>query len=331
MELDLVRRIVRSACLLGAGALLPSCLPKDTRPVPATMNVTVTGHDALLGGTRTTVSADGWTLGYDRFLISIGNAGFGESSSCSSYYESGYARILDPELVGPQKLSVLYALGQCNFNFRVAGPSTDTVLGRDVSSADLAFMGTPGSDPYSTNRGISIYAKGSATKNGVTKTFAWAFRQRISYNHCTDTDGGTGFNLTTRETVAVDLRVHGESLFLDDVDPNRGAIRFDPMALADDRYGNGDGEVTLTELGFVPLTVIAVGGTYSEPSSLGALGSVGDAGDAGDTAEAGQGGDGGTTKWKSLEDFVYLGLLPSVVRFRDTGTCQVRTGDFRGR
>lgn len=325
-----LRRVFWTLCGLGTGTSLTACLPNDTRPVPATMNVTVTGDAPLLGGSRTTTTADGWTLGYDRFLLSIGNAGFVETSSCADYYEAGYRRVLDPTLPGSQKLSVVYALGHCDFGFRVAGPDTNAVLGQGVSSAELAFMGTPGSDPYSTNRGISVYAQGSATKNGVTKTFAWAFRQAIVYSRCADTDGGSGLDLGSGQTVGVDLRVRGESLFLDHVETSRATLRFDPIASADDRYGNGDGMVALSELGAVPLSTISVGGSYSEPNATGAA-PTGDAGDAGDAGHAGEAGDAATTGWKSLEDFIYLGLLPSVVRFLDTGTCQVRTGDFRWR
>lgn len=301
---------------------MTACLPNDTRPVPATMNVTVTGDGPLLGGARTATTEDGWTVGYNRFLLTIGNAGFAESSSCADYYESGYRRVLDPELTGPQKLSVIYALGRCDFGFRVAGPDTNAILGQGVSSADLAFMGAPGNDAYSTNRGISVYAQGSATKNGVTKTFAWAFRLPIAYSRCADTDGGSGLDLGSGQTVAVDLRVHGESLFLDNVETRRAVMRFDPIALADDRYGNGDGTVALSELGAVPLSDIAFGGSYSDPNT---------SGDAGNARDASDAGDAGVTGRKSLEDFVYLALLPSVVRFRGTGSCEARTGDFRAR
>ena len=286
-----------------------SCLPADTRPVPASLDVTVTADPLLLGGSTGAPTVDGWTVSYDRFLLSMGGASLDGDTSCGMYYNDGYRRILDMTVAAPQKLNLLYALGHCDFGFRVQGPEATSVLGERVTEADRAFMGAPGTDPYAANHGISLYVKGRATRNGVTKSFTWAFRVRVSFEKCrANGDAGPeGFNLTGHEAAVVDLRVRGDTLFLDSLEPTQQALRFDPIAAADDKYGNGDGDVSLAELGLVPLPDIDTDHRYAEPAAL----------------------DGGISTWRSLEDYVYLGLFPEVVRFERDGSCAVTVGDHR--
>ncbi len=325
-----------SAC----GLAMASCLPKDTRPVPGSVYATVSGDAPLLGSKAPFLTADGWMVSYDRFLLSIGEASL-EGDSCASYYNADYRRILDMQIGGAQKLSILYALGPCYFTVRVAGPETDSVLGEGVSDADKTFMGTPGSDAYGTNRGISVFALGRATKGGVTKTFSWAFRDPVSYDGCTPLEGDAAtdeFDLRGGAAATFDLHVHGEALFYDTLDPAIAVPRFAPFAAADDEYGNGDGAITLAELGQVPLG--DVGAALHADSSDGGTTSSRDAGlDAPMSSDATPSGgsddvytetvDGGRVVWKTLEDYVYLGLLRDVVRVGGSERCRrVGVGSF---
>jgi hypothetical protein len=285
--------------------------------------VTVTTAPILTGSDHSFATVDGWTISYDKFLIALGNASF-DGDSCADYYDADYTRIVNPFVAGPQKLGLLYGLGQCDFGYRLSGPGTDAVLGQDVTDADRAFMGTPRSDLYATNRGIDLYVQGRATNGAATKTFAWEFRQRLSFFRCSGPapgtasaadaghagDGGdagvavggvSGFHLSSGQAETTDLRVHGETLFLDNPDPDRGFLTFADIASADDRYGNADGDVTLSELGSVPLSDLGLSNVHVES------------------------GDAGTVALSTLEDLVYLGLVPHVVRFEDRGTCEMRT------
>jgi len=54
--------------------LLASCLPIDTRPPPGRALVTVSSDDTSEGF----VTDDGWTVRYDRTLVSLGNFGIAE-------------------------------------------------------------------------------------------------------------------------------------------------------------------------------------------------------------------------------------------------------------
>jgi hypothetical protein len=317
--------------------------------------VTVTADPLVLGGDHPVATVDGWTVSYDRFLIAI-NASLDGDTTCASYYNDGYRRILDMGIPGPQKLNLLYALGHCDFGFRVASADSDPYqpLGKGVTDIDKSLMGTAGTDPYTADRsgtpqptGVAMYVKGRATKDAVAKTFAWSFRQRVSYQRCAaprnpgdagrvhdsgaaggivdagdagfdagrvidaGSPGPQGVDLNGGEAATVDIRIHGESLFLDSINLVSRRLRFDALAAADDKYGNGDGDITLSELGLVQLTDIGLRGRYVQPP-----------GDA--TALA-----PGASAWTTLEDFVYLGLFPEVARFEDSGTCIVRMGRQR--
>jgi hypothetical protein len=324
---------------IAAAVSVISCLPKDTRPPPGSLDVTATADPALLGGTRSISTSDGWTISYDRFLISISSQLSGDTT-CASYYTDGYRRIFDMGFPGPQRVNLLYALGHCDFGFRVASADTDPLepLGEGVTLADKNFMATGDTDFYTKEpTGIALYAKGKATKGDVTKTFAWSFRQRISYQRCaepaipgdaageddaagadaeldaSELTGPRGVDLAGGDAKSVDIRIHGESLFLDSTDPSKGALRFDVIAAADDTSGDHDGDVTLPELHNSLLSDISVPGRYQQPPPLPGAAVP----------------DSGNAAWTTLEDFVYLGLFPQVARFEDRGKCSInpRRGD----
>ncbi len=319
--------------LIGAAAAagLVSCLPADDRPVPATVTVTVTSDGPLAASGFRMPTVDGWTLAVDRFLLTIGNSGFEDSDTCANYYDPDYRRILDVRVAGPQHLGIAYALGQCDFGFRIAGPEADSLLGASVTDADRTRLGTPGTDAFATNRGVSLYVQGSAANGAVQKTFAWSFRQRARYYGCGTDEEGTHFDLQGGRKSTVDLRVHPETPFLDQVDPSIGRVRFAAIARADDQYGNADGVVTLDELGLVPLSDVQGGGLYqATPSGLSGSDGGTDAGQDGAIPQAGDWGieapDGGSAG--TLEAFIYVLSFPNVVRLGPEGSCKVHIGDF---
>jgi hypothetical protein len=289
------------AGLVVASLRFAGCLPKDTRPEPGSLTVTVTSE--LPGGKAEWTTVDGWTIDYQRFLVSVRRANLDKGGSCNQYSDARYGRLYDALRTGSHKLSQQYGLGQCELGFRVDSPRSDDLLGPGVTKDDQTFMRTPGSDAWAHLRGISVHVEGTATKGTRKKHFVWSFRRRIEYSGCRLEAAGvvlaSGVKLSGGDDQKLDLRLHGEALFQDDTDPTKAELRFDAFAQADDQYGNGDGEVTLEELSLVPLDSAAV-----EP------------GDAGGHTK-----DGGP--WASLGDYVYLGLVRHVARYRDSGVCSV--------
>jgi hypothetical protein len=307
-----LRLCPRRAPTLGlAFALLaaPACLPKDTRPPPSRVRLTATPSPDTKAGALAEPTADGWDITFDRVLVSIGRAAL-DGPDCSVYSDPRYGRVLS--LIGApagQKISESYGLGRCDFGFAIGNPSSDSLLGVGATLADLAFMRTAGDDRYSEPGGISAFVSGSAQSGERTITFAWAFRGRARYRECRPGPEGAGqgsLSLKQDGDVAVDVTLHAEALFAESASDPAAALRFEPIASAD-ALGNGDGEVTLDELGQVPLSELQMDDRYLQGPR---------------EREAGE--------WTTLEDFIYLGTAPHVARHEGPdGTCTLGLGDMR--
>jgi hypothetical protein len=305
------RTLVHRALAFSLAAIAPlalwsasSCLPVDTRPPPSSILVTVVGSPLARDGITASMTTDGWAISFDRFLVVLGRETL-DGDSCSAYAEADYKRLYDGRYVDSQKLGQLYGLGTCRFGFRLQNPDPDTYVMAGATEDDLNRMRTPGSDHYTMDTGISVDVRGTATKGAVTKTFSWSFRpRRIGYTDCVDTadlmatTSAQPLTLVQNGALIFDLRLHVETLFQDSLDYSQAKLRFDPFANADD-LGDKNGDVTLDELAAVSLADIGLDATtlsMIEPNA---------------------------STWMNLQDFVYLGLFPRVVRYGANGHCRV--------
>jgi hypothetical protein len=248
--------------------------------------VSVTADETLARGGFAT--SDGWVVSFSRFLVVPGRVELA-GDDCDQYTDNGYSRVLDLTRSGPQQLALVYGLGPCELGFRISTPTSDSVLGAGVREPDVVALRTPGADAHSAFAGISVWVEGSAEKAGLSKRFSWPFRRFIRYEHCASGEGDAldrGILLSAGEEATVDLSVRGDALF-----QGPGATSaFEPFRVADDDEGNADGEVTLDELERVPWIAESGGSAAS-----------------------------------TLGDRVYLELLPNIIRYRGTGSCEVHT------
>jgi hypothetical protein len=232
--------VVASTCV--------ACLPDDTRPPPSALTVVVTSDAAA-----PILTADGWQIVLDRFLVSLGEAEPEESDDCFVYNETDYLRVLDGLGSEPQLLSKPYALGQCDLTFRLERPGVDSALGSGITTDDLILLGTPGSDEYVVDSGLSLFVAGDATDGTRTKRFEWSFRNGVQYDPCTGVDGGPLLSLTENGSQTLEIALVPASLFQTTTDAT-SALAFADIAGADDG-ANADGTVDFTELANVPLAV----------------------------------------------------------------------------
>jgi hypothetical protein len=295
-----VRHLPRARAPLAFAALLSAaCVPAETRPEPGQLSIAVRGDAALARGIAAEETADGWAVSWERFLVSLGGAELDDGEgACQPYFGGSYTRVLAMEGEGTdstaQKLSIVFGLGECDFGFGARNPRWDALLGAGVTEAEKEAMRTPGSDAYETDRGITAWVRGTARRGGVEKRFDWAFRRGLEYSGCrVDTEDGTerGVSLQAGDQRSLELRVRGAALFADASDETIASLRFDPFARADDEHGDADGEVTLDELGRVPIGEMVAAGTEVDPA------------------------------WTTLRDWLYLGRFPALPRYRDTGWC----------
>jgi hypothetical protein len=294
--------LIAAGCvaLAGAAAVTVACVRADDRPPPGTLTLTVSPSPAVDRGIMT---ADGWTITFDRVVVAIGGSGLGDG--CSIYGEANYDRILDVTHTAAQKLGILYGIGQCDIDFKVEAPSADALLGTGVTEEDKTRLRTPGGDHYVPLGGVATEIGVTAARGGVTKHVTLSTRSRIRYRDCffVPDSGAPAVNLTSNVVLTYDLRVEGEAILRDDVDA-AAALRFDPFANADT---NGDGVVTLEELRAVPIANVRDGGAFEAGTY-----EVNDAG----TVQR-----GAPIVIETLGDYVYQVLAPTLVRYRDTGTC----------
>jgi hypothetical protein len=286
--------------IIGGCLSLSACLPKDTRPPPSNVLVTATSTESALSGIPSTSTEDGWDIGFDRLLFALGRVDLG-GSGCNTYSTASYTRLLDVQQPVSQKVCESYALGQCDFGFGISALAIDSPLGINVSAQDLTFMRTLGSDRFVDSDMVTAYVEGHAVKGHLTKHFAWAFRGRFAYSGCAIEASAPEFALPESGSLTIDLQIRGEALLEDQIDTAGAKLRFAPLADADTRFGDNDGQITLDELAQVPLTALSTLGYAAV--------------------------DRGTRAWQTLGDYVYLGAVPDMVSFGDGGTCKVRFGD----
>ncbi|MCC6527186.1 MAG: hypothetical protein IT373_31345, partial [Polyangiaceae bacterium] len=249
--------------------------------------------------------ADGWTVGFERFVAAIGNLRLeGDrdafTSSCNAYSSPSYDRTFDfAVLPEPAKVALAWGLGRCSVAYRVRSPSFDTLLGSGVTPTDVALMRVRGDDAYEAGKRVVLYAQGQAVRGGVEKRFAWVFRRGFALDRCL-ASSGSGY-LSVLELAAGDaprlgVVVRGEELFRrapDDAAP----LHFDRYAAAD---ADGDGAITFAELA-------AVAAPSDDPWP--------------DDASDGT-GEQPATPPETLADLVYRFLLPRVTRMVGGGVCQ---------
>jgi len=258
-------------------------------------------------------TADGWSIVVDRLILGIGGAGLLDPPppfnylSCNTYSEARYGRLLDARLPIDQKLGILFGLGQCTFSFVIMSPFNDTLLGENVTQADKDLMAGSGSqfgDPRQRTQGVAIDFAATATRGPETKQVRWRLRQGAGMSCARTVAGMTAepIELASEASLAFHIGIRGAALFADDASPN-ASLRFDSIASADTVYGNGDGEITLDEVGKVTLNVARQHGPYNAATVPG--------------VPVGPGIPGSVT----LEDYINRELLATMVRVREDVTC----------
>ncbi len=296
--------------LLGVGLASTSCLPTDTRPPPSELLITGTGATRTVDGVPATETSDGWAISFSQTLISIGYFA-AEGDECALYSSPGYARVMEMTRSGAQKINLVHALGTCILDYELSSSGLDEPVGEGVTEEMQTFMLTPEDDPYSVQASANIYVVGSASKDGVEKTFALAYRHGVDYEACgpivEDVHMPTTVMLEENGNAVVDVSVDSSALFRDTLDDETTTIGFQVFADADTVYGNDDGEVTLDELEAVPLADIMSEGRYDDANEEPVL----EVEDKNLPEEL-----------TTLGHYVYFQLFPLILRVEGNGLCR---------
>jgi hypothetical protein len=220
---------------------------------------TVWGEEYVEDGIPAETFEDGWSAKFSEFLIVLGEVTVADASAGDGNRISG-TQLFDLVTPGPHEIGRLDGLEARQWDtvgYEVRTITADTELHPSASADDLATMRAGD---------YSIYVAGFATKNSETKSFAWGFQNSTSYARCVSEAEGReqyGVLVTNGGTEHVELTIHGDHFFYDDLASPNAVLRFDAIANAD---ANDDGDVTLDELGSVKLVAIEEG-TYGTGSA----------------------------------------------------------------
>ncbi len=233
-----------------------------------TVVITTWGEEYIEEGLPSEVfPEDHWSVKYDKFLIVYRNV------TISNDGEEVVAELEHPLVFDMAKKTkgTPRTLGRFeleaghwpHLSYQV-GPITDDAEAGDLATeADVTLL---------QDEEATIHVEGTATSpEGDEKTFSWSFSPATLFDECHGEQDGKeveGVLVTNGGTEEVELTVHGDHMFYDDLQSEQAVPRFQAYADAD---SNADGEVTLEELDAVPLyTIPAEKGSYG----TGALGNV---------------------------------------------------------
>jgi hypothetical protein len=225
---------------------------------------------------------DGWAVTFERFVVVLGGFTLARTTGERGPQQDA-AAVVDLVKPGPVELlswADVPAMKWDRVGYGIAPAGASAKATGALTEADVERLRAAG---------LSLSVQGVARKGADTRRFAWGFTTDTRYDDCTHPDLGAGVTVPTGGQEVVQLTVHGDHIFYDDLESPTAALRFQAIADAD---ADADGEVTLTELAAVQLTQLPLG----------------------------QYGTGSAGRVKTLADFV-TALSRTVGHYRGEGEC----------
>lgn len=245
---------------LALGAALAACGDDDGS---GALTFTTWGEDYVEREIPADDVEDGWTIRFDRFLLAIGAVTVAEPGAppAARMTASKIFAMTAPGAKEVVRFPDLPARAYPEVSFEVAPVTADTELGEGATDADRDAM---------VAGGWSVYVEATATRGEVTKRLRWGFGTRTRYERCRSNAAGKptdGVVVTNGGVEVVELTIHGDHFFYDDLAAPDAKVRFDALADAD---ADADGEIALEELAAVELAAIpAARGPYGTGNAAG--------------------------------------------------------------
>jgi hypothetical protein len=208
---------------------------------PGTITATVYGEDFIEEGIPAAAFSDGWSVAFDRFLISIGSIAAKAGEGAREVGVPGFFLVDLAQASGGEgyELATFDAPGGTydHYGYRIAPDQAATPV--NVQAADATAMKAAG---------YSIRVVGSATKPGATKSFDWGFTLKLTHAHCEVSSKVDGNGVTVQSTI------HADHFFYDDAVSEEPEVAFQLIADADGMAGSpADGAITPAELAAVDI------------------------------------------------------------------------------
>jgi hypothetical protein len=207
-----------------------------------TLAVRVYGEDFIEESIPADTFVDGWTVTFDKFVVSIGGIGAVAGHDGAEVQDATFTIV---DLAQPSggtgfELARLPADGGVYDHFGYAIKPSASAAAGNAASADVDAIKAAG---------YSVWVTGSATKDATTVGFDWGFALDIVHSHC-DVEATIDGDVAT-----VEATIHGDHLFHDDAVSTEPNVAFALIASADGAGGGTpDGTVTLDELAAIDIT-----------------------------------------------------------------------------
>ena len=201
---------------------------------------------------------DGWTVRYNKFLISIGNFRAGRSAAAADKLSDARTFVLDMKNLPAGGLIIADFAGAKAVRWDKVGydmpnATSASACAAGIANTDCAFM---------KNSGFSIYLEATLTKpDGQScpprtttcfarsaQTIRWGLKAGTSFDDCAAVGGGDkGFAIATGGTVQVRPTVHGDHWFFTNITAGAETTQRRAQWIVD-ADADRDGETTLDEL-----------------------------------------------------------------------------------
>lgn len=203
---------MRSWKALAAFLLTVACGTEGSGRVQIFVVPEETIRSGIAAGTGPEDIHDGWSVAYERFLVTVG--GFrARRSDTGDAVTTTTAYVLD--LVHApasgyvvEELPDMAAVRWDGFGYDLANARPGTGTLEPTTPADVDFMQT---------NGYSVYFEGMAADSNHQIRFGWGFRAGTSFDDCASSDGIAGFAVPSGGTIQVKPTVHGDHQFFDNV------------------------------------------------------------------------------------------------------------------
>ncbi|WP_437586530.1 hypothetical protein [Sorangium sp. So ce1000] len=214
--------------------------------------------------------ADGWSIRYEKFLFVLRNVTVADREGNVGARMQG-SILFDHTKAGAKPVVTfddLEARPWERVSYEIGPVDADTALD-GATEQDKALMLAAGASVHieATARKMDGDAGDAGNADGeIEKRLDWTFSLATRYADCKGERAGKeteGVLVTNGGTDDVEITIHGDHFFYDDLQAPTAARRFAPIAAAD---ADGDGAVTLEELAAVRLVAIEEG-TYGTGSA----------------------------------------------------------------
>jgi hypothetical protein len=268
---------------LGTAALLGTAATGCGSSATGSVQIFIEGEDTIDNGLKPGAALenikDGWTVSYDKFLITLGNFRASQSRQPA-------ARLAEPRLFVID-MRAIPASGFQLAAFKDVEATRWDKVGYDQAIATAAAAKAPGLSQADYDLMVSgeysIYVAGTIAKPDGKSckptaptdcvpapriTFAWGLPSATAADDCGPESGDSGFAIPSVGTAQVKLTIHGDHIFFSNM--NLGVELVDRLAqwIADCDLDR-DGATTLDELKMVQASDVFKAPAYNLSNAFG--------------------------------------------------------------